>query len=48
MSETLVDLAREMGVSIDAEELPPLEIPRRDPIKLYGVLLDAGLDFTHS
>jgi len=48
MSETLVDLAREMGVPIDAEELPPLEIPRRDPIKLYGVLLDAGLDFTRS
>ena len=48
MSETLVDLAREMGVSIDAEELPPLKIPRRDPIKLYGVLLDPGLDFTHS
>ena len=48
MSETLVDLAREMGVPIDAEELPPLEIPRRDPIKLYGVLLDTGLDFTHA
>ncbi|HEY6720284.1 MAG TPA: adenylate/guanylate cyclase domain-containing protein [Burkholderiales bacterium] len=48
MSETLVDLAREMGVAIDAEELPPLEIPRRDPIKLFGVLLDMRLDFTQS
>jgi adenylate cyclase len=46
MSETLVDLAREMGVPIDAEELPALEIPRRAPIKLYGVLSDLGLDFT--
>ena len=46
ISETLRDLAAEMGVTIDAEELPPLEIPRRDPIKLYGVLLDTRLDFT--
>ncbi len=46
MSETLVDLAREMGVPIDAEELPPLELPGRDPVRLYGVLADTGLDFT--
>jgi adenylate cyclase len=48
LSETLMDLATEMGVTIDAEELPPLEIPRRDPIKLFGVLRDTRLDFTHS
>jgi hypothetical protein len=24
------------------------EIPRRDPIKLFGVLLDTRLDFTHA
>ena len=47
LSENLMDLAAEMGVAIDAEELPPLEIPRRDPIKLFGVLLDTRLDFTH-
>ena len=47
LSETLMDLAAEMGVTIDAEELPPLEIPRRDPIKLFGVLRDPRLDFTH-
>jgi len=47
ISETLRDLAAEMGVTIDAEELPPLEIPKRDPIRLYGVLLDTRLDFTH-
>jgi adenylate cyclase len=46
ISETLRDLAAEMGVTVDAEELPPLEIPRRDPIKLYGVVLDTRLDFT--
>jgi adenylate cyclase len=48
MSETLKDLAAELGVTVDAEELPPLEIPRRDPIKLYGVLLDTRLDFTRN
>ncbi|MGB5079710.1 MAG: adenylate/guanylate cyclase domain-containing protein, partial [Burkholderiales bacterium] len=46
LSETLLDLAREMGVTVDAEELPALEIPRRDPIRLYGVLIDPRLDFT--
>lgn len=46
LSETLMDLAAETGVTLNAEELPPLEIPRRDPIKLYGVLLDTRLDFT--
>jgi len=46
LSETLMDLATEMGVAIDAEELPPLEIPRREPIKLFGVLVDTRLDFT--
>ena len=46
ISETLKDLAAEMGVTLDAEELPPLEMPRREPIRLYGVLLDTRLDFT--
>jgi hypothetical protein len=41
-----MDLATEMGVTIEAEGLPPLEIPRRDPIKLFGVLLNTRLDFT--
>jgi adenylate cyclase len=48
LSETLMDLAAEMGVTLKAEALPPLEIPRRDPIKLYGVILDTRLDFTHA
>ncbi len=46
LSETLLDLATEMGVTLEAEELPPLEIPRREPIKLFGVLLEERLDFT--
>jgi len=48
MSETLLELAREMGEAIDAEGLPPLEIPRREPIRLYGVLIDPRLDFTRA
>ena len=48
VSETLLDLAAETGVTLEAEPLPPLEIPRRDPIKLYGVLLDTRLDFTRA
>lgn len=48
LSEPLIELAREMGVTIEAEELPPLELARRDPIKVYGVLLDDRLDFTHA
>jgi adenylate cyclase len=48
LSEPLMDLAREMGVAIEAHELPPLELPRRDPIKLFGVLLDDRLDFTRA
>jgi adenylate cyclase len=46
MSETLLERAREMGMTIDAENLPPLTIPRRAPIKLYGMLIDQRLDFT--
>src|SRR5260221_12952497 len=47
LSETPMDPATEMGVAIEAEELRPLESPRRDPIKLFGVLVDTRLDFTH-
>src|SRR5256884_1117107 len=46
LSGTLTARATEMGVVIEAEQLPPLEIPRRDPIKLFGVLVDTRLDFT--
>jgi len=34
------------GDTLDAEELPALTIPRREPIPLFGVLRDARLDFT--
>ncbi|MGA0032180.1 MAG: hypothetical protein ACO3HA_02455 [Burkholderiales bacterium] len=34
------------GTPLEAEELPALAIPRREPIRLYGVLRDTRLDFT--
>ena len=47
MSKVVVDILALTGFPLDAEELPVLEIPRRDPIRLYGVVRDEGrLDFT--
>jgi len=48
LSEPLMDLAREMGVAVEAAELPALELPRREPIRVFGVLLDDRLDFTQA
>lgn len=31
---------------LEAEELPPLKIPPREPIRVFGVLVDTRLDFT--
>lgn len=32
--------------TLSAEELPPLAIPHREPIRLFGVIRDTRLDFT--
>ncbi|HYA47512.1 MAG TPA: adenylate/guanylate cyclase domain-containing protein [Burkholderiales bacterium] len=48
LSEPLMDLALEMGVAVEAAELPALELPRREPIRVFGVLLDDRLDFTQA
>lgn len=32
--------------ALDAEELPPLELPRRAPLVFYGLPLETRLDFT--
>ena len=32
--------------SLEAKELPPLEIPKRPPIPIYGILIETRLDFT--
>jgi hypothetical protein len=41
-----MDALAAAGIALGAQELPPLEIPRREPIPLYGVLRDTRLDFT--
>ena len=32
--------------SLGAEELPPLELAKRPPIPIYGIVLETRLDFT--
>lgn len=46
MSKTFMDALATTAVSIEAEELPALEMPRRAPIRIFGVLRDERLDFT--
>ena len=46
LSKTVMDSLAATGFVLEAEELPPLEMPRREPIQLFGVLRDARLDFT--
>jgi adenylate cyclase len=46
LSKAVVDALAGTGVRLDAEELPRLQIPRREPIQLYGVVRDTRLDFT--
>lgn len=46
MSKPVFDALCAAEFAIEAEELPPLQVPRRDPIGLYGVPLDDRLDFT--
>lgn len=46
LSKPVMDALVAAGVALEAQALPPLEIPRRDPVQLYGVLRDTRLDFT--
>lgn len=46
LSQTMMKALAPAGLDLKAEELPPLEIPRREPIRIFGVLLDTRLDFT--
>ena len=44
-----VDVMKALGAQVStlgAEELPPLEIPKRPPIPIYGLVLETRLDFT--
>jgi len=46
LSEHIMNALPAAQLVLGAEELPPLEIPKREPIRLFGVLLDTRLDFT--
>src|SRR5262245_35711739 len=44
-----IDVMKALGAQIStlgAEELPPLEIAKRPPIPIYGLVLETRLDFT--
>ena len=46
LSKTVMDALAAGGFELEAKALPPLEMPRREPMPLFGVLRDARLDFT--
>ena len=46
LSDSMMGALAAENLHLEAASLPALEIPRRPPVKLYGVLLDTGLDFT--
>ena len=46
LSKPIMDALTAAGIKLEAEELPPLALSKREPIPLYGVQLDTQLDFT--
>ena len=46
VSKPIMDALAAIPFALEAEELPPLTIAKREPIPLFGVLLDDQLDFT--
>lgn len=40
------EVTRAIGSTSGARALPPLELPRRQPLVIYGIVLDTRLDFT--
>lgn len=46
MSDSVMGALSVDNLNLDAEPLPHLEIPRRQPIRIYGVLIEQRLDFT--
>ena len=45
-SQAVMDALSAAGTELEASELPAIELARREPIEIYGVLLDTRLDFT--
>ncbi len=46
LSKPVMDALAETGFNLEAKPLPALDIPRREPIPLFGVVRDTRLDFT--
>jgi adenylate cyclase len=46
LSKSVMDSLSAAGSVLAAQPLPPLELPRRDPIGLFGMVRDTRLDFT--
>jgi adenylate cyclase len=46
LSKSVMDALATSGYALEAEELPSLVLPRREAIRLFGVLRDTRLDFT--
>lgn len=46
MSDAVMGALSVENLNLDAEPLPQLELPRRAPIRIYGVLVSDRLDFT--
>jgi adenylate cyclase len=46
MSKAIVDALAAAKFTLETEELPVLNISRREPIQVFGVMLDTRLDFT--
>lgn len=46
MTEALMGALSVDNLNLDAEPLPQMELPRRPPIRIYGVLVSERLDFT--
>lgn len=46
LSKPIMDALNGAGTALDAEPLEALSLTKRDPIPLFGVQLDDGLDFT--
>jgi class 3 adenylate cyclase len=48
MSEAVMGALSVENLDLDAEPLPQLELPRRSPMRIYGVLVQGRLDFTQT
>ena len=46
VSKTIMDALAASGFVLEAKELPLFKIPPREPLRIFGVVLDTRLDFT--